>query len=195
MPYPRKIRKKKCKICQGQGALERSRILACPECTGRGWIEPSKGDERICSTCEGDGQIIVNEEAPCEHCLGKGYQIRIIELVPIEYTCHACEGTGLLDGEEKIGVVSCPDCEGTGSDPSFKECAVCAGTGAIDGWQCSNCQGNGVVHGIYSDDTDRDIACPKCNGNGEVSAILKCKRCQGIGHTTRNRIRDITPTN
>jgi molecular chaperone DnaJ len=71
-----------CVTCRGSGAAPGAKILACPECGGRGTIS------------FGQGGFAVNR--PCPMCLGKGS-------VPSE-KCPTCGGAGATRSTKKVNI-------------------------------------------------------------------------------------------
>lgn len=59
----------------------------------------------------------------------------------------------------------CPVCTGTGvvNVTEYKECALCEGTGNIQGAPCPSCHGTAAVYEVES-----EHACPTCKGTAFV---------------------------
>jgi len=61
-----------CDVCNGSGAEQGSRAVACRDCGGRGQVISSRGFFQVsqtCPRCRGTGQVI---ERPCRKCNGEG---------------------------------------------------------------------------------------------------------------------------
>ncbi len=120
--------KKVCPVCD-QGKVEKTRIVNCANCHGKGQVWNSDWEHYVrCSRCDGSGQIKEYykdicpnchgdyenySDEPCPRCKGKGY-----------FTCGTCHGTKH---------VKCSDCEGTG----HLTCSHCKGSGSE---KCPACE-------------------------------------------------------
>lgn len=75
-----------CSTCNGLGAKDKSSIVTCPTCQGRGQVVHQQ------RTMFGVMQQVV----PCEHCHGTGEVIKD--------KCPDCRGTGTVKGEEIVTI-------------------------------------------------------------------------------------------
>lgn len=73
-----------CEVCNGNGAMPRTKIIPCSTCGGTGEIRTVQNtilgqimSKRICSRCEGEGKIA---EHPCESCKGNGRKRKTVDL-------------------------------------------------------------------------------------------------------------------
>ncbi|MBI2658559.1 molecular chaperone DnaJ [Candidatus Woesearchaeota archaeon] len=92
-----------CGKCHGTGAEDKSGIVNCPECDGRGVTTRTQrtpfglfSTTATCRKCRGEGKYIKNE---CSECDGKGV-VRKTRKIEIKIPAGAADGTNLrIQGE------------------------------------------------------------------------------------------------
>jgi molecular chaperone DnaJ len=93
-----------CDDCQGSGAAEGTKPVACGTCQGAGKVRAQQGFftiERTCPTCQGIGRVI---QTPCESCHGAG-RVRKEKTLAVNIPAGVEDGTRIrLSGEGEAGL-------------------------------------------------------------------------------------------
>ena len=93
-----------CEACQGSGATEGTRPVACGTCQGAGKVRAQQGFftiERTCPTCQGAGRVI---QTPCPECRGAG-RVRKEKTLSVNIPAGVEDGTRIrLSGEGEAGL-------------------------------------------------------------------------------------------
>lgn len=88
-----------CDACEGSGAAPNTKVLACPQCKGRGQVKHQQGVFAVSSTCprcQGSGKHI---PSPCTPCQGLGVLSEVREVL-IKIPGGVDEGTKLRIRQE-----------------------------------------------------------------------------------------------
>jgi molecular chaperone DnaJ len=93
-----------CEACQGSGAAEGTKPVACGTCQGAGKVRAQQGFftiERTCPTCQGAGRVI---QTPCSDCRGAG-RVRKEKTLSVNIPAGVEDGTRIrLSGEGEAGL-------------------------------------------------------------------------------------------
>ena len=100
-------RLEECEKCNGTGAEDKSDIINCPECSGRGVTTRTQrtpfglfSTTTTCRKCRGEGKYIKNE---CSQCDGRGVTQKTRK-IEIKIPAGATDGTNLrIQGEGEAG--------------------------------------------------------------------------------------------
>jgi len=97
-----------CETCEGSGAAEDAKPVACGTCGGDGKVRTSQGFftvERTCPTCQGEGRVI---DKPCGACNGAG-RVHKDKTLQVNIPRGVEDGTRIrLAGEGEAGVRGAP---------------------------------------------------------------------------------------
>lgn len=119
-----------CDLGKGLGITQNGRT--CDDCSGHGYRPLNEFKNFTCESCDENG--LVPKQYSCKDCRGTGnfFQPKSEKVVP----CRKCGGTGKF--KHPHHKVACPECYGTKirsafveSKKSFSVCGHCDGTGEI----------------------------------------------------------------